>query len=556
MQDREGRWHELRSQPYRDADGHVVGVVLAVVDIHALREAMTAATQARDYSAAIVEAVRHPMIVLDSALRILSANAQFWRKFRLTEATTVGTRLVDLPGDMWEEPALQQRLDELLRSGRDFDNLEVSMMQPDVGRRLFRISARQLQADSNVKNTLVAIEDVTDRRLLEERLQQAAKLQAMGQIAGGVAHEINNQMQVVMGLGRDLLQGTVLGPSWRQDVDHILAAAARSAEVTHNLLAFTRQQVLRPDFVTVDEMVEQMARLLPKILGPMVETVVSLGAGRRQVYADRAQLEQVFVNLALNARAAMPEGGRLLLATSAIEVDDDYGRHHDIAIQAGGPHVRILVRDAGHGMDATTLGRIFEPFFTTKPVGQGSGLGMASVYGTVKQSGGYVWVDSRPGEGATVTIDLPERIDKRAPPRRLSGPSLAMPRGSETILVVDDEEQVRSWICRGLETLGYAALGAADGPAALEILESGAGADLMLTDMIMPGMGGREVGARATELRPGLRVVFMSGHTRHEMITRGLLDEDAALLPKPFSLERLAAAIRETLDAERAPAGS
>ena len=553
VRDREGRWHELRTQPYRDADGRVVGVVLALVDIDAVRQAMIAATRARDYSAAIVEAVRHPMIVLDSDLRILSANGQFWRKFRLSEATTVGTRLVDLPGDLWEGSVLHQRLDELLRSGRDFDNLELATVLPDVGRRLFRISARQLEVDSDAKNTLIAIEDVSDRRLLEERLQQAAKLQAMGQIAGGVAHEINNQMQIAMGFGRDLLEGTVPGPSWRQDVEHILAAAARSADVTRSLLAFTRQQLRHPEFVTVDDLVAHMARLLPKILGPTVETILSLGAARRQVYADRAQLEQVFVNLALNARAAMPGGGRLVLATSAIEVDDEYGRQHGgIAIEAG-RYVRVVVRDVGEGMDAATLGRIFEPFFTTKPVGQGSGLGMASVYGTVKQSGGYVWVDSRPGGGTTVTIDLPERTDKRAHPRRLSESSAAVPRGSETILVVDDEEPVRSWICRALETLGYTALAAADRGAALEILEAGARADLMLTDIIMPRTGGRELGALVMELRPGLRLLFMSGHTRHEMITRGLLDEHDPLLSKPFSVERLAVAIREALDARVLP---
>ena len=548
VRDRKGRWHQLRVLPYRD-DGRTVGVVLALVDIDNLQRAMDSVSRARDYSAAIVESVRHPMIVLSGDLTVISANGQFWRKFRLDPDIAAGTSLSDLPGDLWNAPELRERINTLQQSGDDFDDLELAAVVPDAGRRLFRISARKLvPLESHLNHILVAVEDVTDRHLLEERVNQAAKLQAMGQLAGGVAHEINNQMQIAMGFGRDLLQDMPAEDPRRPDVEHILTASARSADVTHSLLAFSRQQLMRPELVSVDDLVDGMARLLPRLVGPAVEIVTSTGAGRRLVYADRAQLEQVFVNLALNANDAMPRGGRLFMETSMVMVDDEYGRRHGgIAVQPG-PHVRIVIRDRGQGMDPATLARVFEPFFTTKPVGKGSGLGMASVYGTVKQSGGYVWVESRPGEGATVTIDLPERIDARETPRKASGPSQESPGGTETILVVDDVDMVGSWVARALETLGYVALVAGDGGTAVRMVQGGAQPDLLLTDVVMPRMGGRELAALLEQLRPGIRVLYMSGHTKHEMIDRGLLDEHAPFLSKPFSIELLAGVIRATLD--------
>lgn len=555
VRDREGRWHQLRVLPYRDAGGQAVGVVLALVDVDDLRRAMENVARARDYSAAIVESVRHPMLVLSGDLTLISANGQFWRKFRLDPGMGVGRTLSDLPGEMWEAPELHQRIQTLRQAGEDFDDLELAAMVPDAGRRLFRISARKLiQVDSHPNHILVAVEDVTDRHLLEERVNQAAKLQAMGQLAGGVAHEINNQMQIALGFGRDLLQEMPAEDPRRPDVEHILTASARSADVTHSLLAFSRQQLMRPELVSVDDLVDGMARLLPRLVGPAVEIVTSTGVGRRLVYADRAQLEQVFVNLALNANDAMPQGGRLFMETSMVMVDDEYGRRHGgIAVQPG-PHVRIVIRDRGQGMDPATLARVFEPFFTTKPVGKGSGLGMASVYGTVKQSGGYVWVESRPGEGATVTIDLPERIDARETPRKASGASQGKPGGTETILVVDDVREVGSWIARALETLGYVTLVAGDGRTAVRMVQSGAQPDLLLTDIVMSRMGGRELATLVEQLRPGIRVLYMSGHAQHEMIDRGLLDERAPFLSKPFSIELLAGIIRATLDNQPAQA--
>ncbi|HET8622996.1 MAG TPA: chemotaxis protein CheB [Gemmatimonadales bacterium] len=555
VQDRGGRWHDLRSLPYRDADGRVVGVVLALVDIDDLRRALEVVAKARDYSVAIVETVQHPMVLLDRDLKVLSANRQFWRTFRLSDREA-GSILTDLPGALWNEGELRERLERLQRSGQDFDGLELAAVVRDVGQRLFRISGRRIeQIEPNAENILLAIEDVTDRRLLEDRLQQASRMQAMGQIAGGVAHEINNQMQIATGFGRDLVRQLPPGDPRRADLEHILRAADRSADVTRNLLAFSRQQQLQPEHLIVDELVERMATFLPKLVGPAIEIALSLRASRRRVYADRAQLEQVFVNLALNARDAMPGGGQLRLETSAIMVDDEYRRQHGVIGAQVGPHVRIQVRDRGQGMDPEALRRVFEPFFTTKPVGKGAGLGMASVYGTVKQSSGHVWVDSRPGEGTTVTIDLPEATDVPDVAPKDAQPGHAAPTGSETILVVDDEATVRTWICRALETLGYTTLHAGDGAAALQILEGGAEVDLVLTDVVMPRMGGRELGRHLAKLRPGAQLVFISGHTRQEMFARGLLDERARFLTKPFPLETLAATIREVLGARPASAG-
>jgi CheY-like chemotaxis protein len=269
------------------------------------------------------------------------------------------------------------------------------------------------------------------------------------------------------------------------------------------------------------------------------------------VHAERAALEQVLVNLTLNARDAMPDGGRVWIETSRVELGEGDSTRRGVSVEPGS-YVRICFTDTGRGMDEATLERAFEPFFTTKPVGEGTGLGLASAYGTVKQSGGYIWLRSSPDKGTEITIDLPLFARGRATEKE-AAPSLPAPHGSETVLVVDDKELIRAWLCRTLGTLGYTALAAASGAEALALIEGGAAVDLLVADVVMPGMGGRELGERVGALLPGLPVLFISGFDRDRIVGQGRLDERARLLRKPFTVEEVAIEVRTLLDASVRP---
>ncbi|HUQ14887.1 MAG TPA: chemotaxis protein CheB [Gemmatimonadales bacterium] len=554
IQDREGVWREIRSWPYRDQDGQTVGVVLAMVDIDELYRATGAAGRARDRSAAIIEAVAHPLVVLDGNLRIRETNRAFDETFpqRPGEA---GALLVQRAGGLWDAPSLAERLTALEQSGQGFEDLEITGQLEPVGSRVFRLSGRQIaHPESESADILLAIEDVTALRLRDRRLLDAAKLQAMGQIAGGVAHEINNQMQGVLGFSRFLLKDLDPEDPRAEDLNQILKAGLRAAEVTRNLLAYSGRQMLQPEPLILDDVIGDIVPFVRQILGPAIALEVSPGSAGAWVHAERAALEQVIVNLTLNARDAMPNGGRLGIETARVDLREGDSTRRGVSV-APGSYVRILFSDSGRGMDQATLERAFEPFYTTKPVGEGTGLGLASAYGTVKQSGGYIWLRSSPDKGTEITIDLPVFARGRATEKDVV-PSLQPPRGSETVLVVDDEVLVRAWLCRILETLGYAPLAAGSGTEALALIEGGAAVDLLVADVVMPGMGGRELGERVAALLPGVPVMFISGFNRDQIVGQGLLDEHASLLRKPFTVEEVAIEVRTLLDASvRPPAG-
>jgi signal transduction histidine kinase len=549
IQDREGRWHEIRSWPYRDQNGETVGVVLAIVDIDAIHRATTAAARARDRSAAIIEAVGHPLVVLDNSLRISETNRAFDETFPPRPGEP-GALLAQRVGGLWDAPPLAESLKALQQPGEAFDDLEITGHLEHLGSRIFLVSGRRIaQPESESADILLAIEDITTRRLRDRQLHESAKLQATGQIAGGVAHEINNQMQGVLGFSRLLLDDLDPKDPRTADVNQILQAGLRATEVTRNLLAYSRRQMLQPEPLILDDVIGDIVPFVRQILGSAIALEVSPGSAGAWVHAERAALEQVIVNLTLNARDAMPGGGRLRVETARVELDESGSTRRAASIEPGS-YVRIVFSDTGRGMDQVTQDRAFEPFFTTKPVGEGTGLGLASAYGTVKQSGGYIWLRSSPEEGTEITIELPVFAKGRAAESEMV-PSLPAPRGSETVLVVDDEEIVRAWLCRSLETLGYRALAAGSGAEALTLIESGVAVDLLVSDVIMPGMGGRGLGERVEALLPGLPVLFISGFDRDEIVGQGMLDERARLLRKPFTVEEVAIEVRALLDGER-----
>ncbi len=393
--------------------------------------------------------------------------------------------------------------------------------------------------------------DVTERKQVEDHLRRAERMQAAGRLAGGVAHEVNNMMTGVIGFSEFLLRSLPADDARRADVQEIIKAGTRAADVTRQLLAFTRQQLLRPQVLDINTVVRDLERMLRRSLGEHHQLVLQLNAEHCEVRADRGQLEQVLINLLLNARDALGHHGGVTIETSAVVLDGAYAeRHHGVDIPSG-PYVMLAVSDDGCGMPPEIQARIFEPFFTTKPVGQGTGLGLSTAYGIVKQSGGFVWVYSEPDHGTVFKVYLPQ-VREVVLVVEPTNPAPPPPRGDERILVVEDEDIVRSLACRGLEEHGYVVLEARNGAEAIDYIEKHPGnIDLVISDVVMPQIGGRELGQRLAVLAPGLPVLYTSGFTGDDVVQRGLLDAGSPFEQKPFSSDRLAAKVREMLDRHR-----
>jgi signal transduction histidine kinase/CheY-like chemotaxis protein len=392
------------------------------------------------------------------------------------------------------------------------------------------------------------VDDVTEVVRLERQgnEQQSQRMEALGRLAGGVAHDFNNLLGVITGygelLGRDLQDDTRL----TRYVGDILKAAERAGGLARQLLAFSRKQVLQPRVLDVNVVVSDTEKMLRRLIGEDVMLVTVLEDRLGHVKADPGQIEQVLMNLAVNARDAMPRGGRLTIETANVDLDAAYVR-----LRPGvepGPYVMLAVSDTGHGMKQETLGHVFEPFFTTKAVGKGTGLGLSTVHGIVKQSGGHVWVYSEPEHGATFKVYLP-RTKEAAPAPVTEKTDHPMPQGAETVLLVEDEAGLRELVRECLEGSGYRVLEARQAAHALEIAGDYAGPiDLLVTDVVMPGMSGRELSERLAASHAGMRVLYMSGYTDDAVVLHGVLAEEMAFLQKPFTLNALARKVRALLD--------
>lgn len=398
--------------------------------------------------------------------------------------------------------------------------------------------------------TAVAIENV---RLFERehereaQLRQSHKMEAVGQLAGGVAHDFNNIVAVIMLQSELLLTQLDLNDTSRRRVEEIRKASHRAASLTQQLLAFSRKQVLQPKVLDLNAIVSDVDRMLRRLIGEHIEFLTAPEAGLGQVKADRSQIEQVVMNLAINARDAMPKGGKLVIQTANVELDGNYAARH-ISVEPG-PYVMLAVSDTGTGIDAQTQARIFEPFFTTKEQGKGTGLGLSTVYGIVKQSGGHIWVYSEEGWGTTFKVYLP-RLDQAIESDLPGERQAALPQGSETILLVEDEEMIRKSAREILEVNGYRVLEASGGGEALMICRGYKDPiQLLMTDVVMPQMNGRELAERLAALRPELKVLYMSGYTDDAIVHHGVLDEGIAFLEKPFTAKALTHKVRELLDA-------
>ena len=461
---------------------------------------------------------------------------------------------LNLGRDVYADPSERARLLEIVPQ-RGIINVESRWRRKDGSLLDVRLSGRRVQAaEPEVEQFNVIVEDVSDTRLLQEQLRHAQKMEAVGQLAGGVAHDFNNLLTAILGSASLLQESLPPGHPAREEADEIHKAGLRATELTRQLLAFGRKQALALRVVDLNRITAETGSLMKRLLGETIKLRTELAPDLRPTRADPSQLEQVLVNLAVNARDAMPDGGTLTLRTANVlerEVPADAGLP-----PPQGDHVLISVTDDGTGMDAETLRRAFEPFFTTKPRGKGTGLGLATVYGIVRQSGGRIRARSEPGRGATFEIYLPS-VAAEPEVVRAPEPERAPPRGSERVLVVEDQAEVRRLTSKLLRAHGYEVLEASDGPEALRISGREPGAiHLLATDVIMPGMNGRQVALALEHSRPAMRVLYLSGYADESIVRHGVLEPGLTLLAKPFTAEALARTVREVLDAPGPSHGS
>jgi PAS domain S-box-containing protein len=447
--------------------------------------------------------------------------------------------------DIYVDPAQHQEIVNTLLAVGQLRGMEVQWRRRDGKSITVRLSGRALLDQHGTSGFEMIVEDITERRLLEEQLRQSQKMEAVGQLAGGVAHDFNNLLTIIKGNSQLLLERLHEADSRRGGVEQIQKAADKAASLTSQLLAFSRKQVVAFRVLDLNAVLTNVVQLLPRLLGERIELSIVQGKQLGSVKADPGQIEQIIMNLALNARDAMPNGGRLTMETRNVELDQSYSDQH-IQVDAG-RYVQLAVSDTGVGIDPEVLPHIFEPFFTTKPAGKGTGLGLSTVYGIVQQSNGYIWAYSDPGVGTTFKLYLP-RVDQLAETLDVKPGSRELYAGFETILLVEDEDGVRSLIQLLLQRNGYRVLEAHNAEQALQMAESHEDRiHLLLTDLMLPRLGGRELAERVTALRPETKCLFMSGYTDDSVLKSGILDNQTPFLQKPFSMEALLQKIRDVL---------
>jgi len=431
---------------------------------------------------------------------------------------------------------------------------EVEAIRKDGGRVPIEVSSRLIYENGVPVAVQGSARDITERKRAEEalrasqlQLQQSQKLEAIGQLAGGVAHDFNNMLTAIIGYTDLSLRRVGLESSLRRNLEETKKAAERAASLVRQLLAFSRKQILEPKVLDLNDAVKDMHKMLTRLIGENIQLATRLETNVGSVKADPCQVEQIIVNLVVNARDAMPRGGKVTIETANITLDDQTKLRH-VSVRPG-EYVMLAVSDTGSGMDQETQARIFEPFFTTKDVGKGTGLGLSTVYGIVKQSGGNIWVYSEPGLGTVFKVYLPRIDDASATAIEKLAQETIAPRGSETILLVEDEDVVRGLTRKILMQAGYSVLDARGGEEAIRLCRAHAGPiDLLLTDVVMPGVSGKEVADRLLESRPAIRVLFMSGYTDEAIVQHGVLDANVKFIQKPFTWVGLTRKVREVLN--------
>jgi two-component system, cell cycle sensor histidine kinase and response regulator CckA len=509
------------------------------------RQAESALRANEERFRALVENSSDALMLVDAEGRVTYITPSSTRQIGRAAADVVGRSIFDFLHPDDREALGSAMADAAARPGGAVGT-EIRVQHADGDMHDMEAIVVNRLEDPSVRAIVVTARDVTERRRLEEQLRHAQKMEAIGQLAGGIAHDFNNLLTAILGYCNLILDDMSEADPLRVDLEEIRLAGQRAASLTRQLLAFGRRQILQPQVVDLNSLVGQMERLLRRLIGEDVELVTALSPDIARVRVDAASIEQVLVNLVVNSRDAMPEGGQLTIETSMTDLDRSYAGVH--VAETPGRYVMLAVADTGHGMDAATRARIFEPFFTTKPQGKGTGLGLATVYGIVKQNGGHIWVYSEVDRGTVLKVYLPVAESDGA--RQDNGRPAAAheDRGWETVLLVEDEDAVRTLAREVLRRHGYVVLEARHGVDALRIAEQHSDPiHLMISDVVMPHMSGRDLAARLVTARPGMKVLFMSGYTDHAVMHRDLTP-DAAFLQKPFTPENLARKVRSVLE--------
>jgi PAS domain S-box-containing protein len=504
----------------------------------------------------IVETSPDAIVLTDMDGRILTGNQKFAEIHgydSLEEMQAQGLTSISLTAERERERLLED-LSQVREKGT-ISNDEYEMLRQDGTSFPMEIAASMLHDPSGKPGSILAVgRDITERKRLEAQFRQAQKMEAVGRLAGGVAHDFNNLLTVIHGytaiIHGDLASDAPLNRAARRsmlaDLSEVARAATRAATLVDQILAFSRRQVMRPMVLDLNELVQDAEKMLRRLIGEDIDLRTILTPSLGKVKADPAQIEQVIMNLAVNARDAMPCGGQLTLETANVDLDEDYVRTHPVS--QPGPYVMFAMSDTGFGMDEQVLSHLFEPFFTTKDVGKGTGLGLAMVYGIVKQSGGYIWPYSEPGFGTTFKIYLP-RVATEPEVIELKQASESLPRGNATILLVEDEAMVRGVAHHVLERQGYTVLTAGHPGEALPLSNQyGGPIDLLITDVVMPGMGGRDLAERMTSSYPEMQILYMSGYTDDTIVHHGVLEPGVNFLQKPFSPTSLVRKVRDVLE--------
>ncbi|HET9223584.1 MAG TPA: PAS domain S-box protein, partial [Roseiflexaceae bacterium] len=528
-----------------DLSGEPCGLIM-FYDTTERRQAEAALRESEERYRLISENTSDLIAIFDQAGHFYYASPSHQQTLGYDPATLIGRPVIDLmhPDDI--EPVRQANLQSRAGGAGGSSPVTFRYRHADGSWRWLEASAA-ITVRQDTPFVISVGRDVTERRRLETQFQQSQKMESIGRLAGGLAHDFNNLLTVMTGYGEIARENLSPTDPAREDLGELLQAAERATGLTRQLLAFARKQAIEPRVLNLNDLIVDMGRLLRRLIGEDVELLTHPAPDLDQVKVDRGQIEQVIVNLAINARDAMPEGGKLTIETKNASLDALYAQQH-LEISAG-DYVMLAVSDTGVGMDAEVQSHLFEPFFTTKPAGKGTGLGLATCYGIIKQHGGSIGVYSEVGLGTSFKIYLPRII---APSEAIAqrNHTDGLPRGAETVLLVEDEVSVRALAARVLRAQGYNVIEAANGDEALALAhdQDAAGIDLLLTDVIMPQVGGRELAARLTALLPRLKVLYMSGYTDDAIVHHGRLEPGIVFLVKPFSPGGLARKVREVLD--------
>jgi len=542
--EQDGRSLELIAWPIFGPERKLEALVHVVKDVSEMKNAQAALQESERQYRSLVEDMEDVVFSLDPEGRVKFISSAA-RNFGYSSGELIGSRFSRLvhPDDL---AGVEESFARTLAG--DSEPFEFRTIDEKGEVRFVRASSRAVIADGRPAGVTGVLIDVSKQKGMEEQLRMSQKMEAVGRLAGGVAHDFNNLLSVIISYADFAVESLRESDPLMSDIVEIRNAGQRAASLTRQLLAFSRRQVLEPAVLDLNKIVLELEKMLQRLLGEDVELTVHVAGDLGSIEADPGQIEQVVMNLAVNARDAMPRGGKLTIETANIELDGEYQQQH-VAVNPG-QYVVLSVTDTGCGMDAATRARIFEPFFTSKEMGKGTGLGLSTVYGIVKQSGGNIWVYSEPEHGTTFKVYMP-RVDAPATDVRRRPPSV-MATGNETVLVVEDEDAVRKLADRILRVAGYKVLTAANGGEALLICEQHKGElHLLLTDVVMPQMGGRQLAERLTKIRPELRVLYMSGYTDNAIVHHGVLDPGTRFISKPFSAPDLTRKVREALDEDK-----